>query len=115
MVSRKCSAIGSSLRLINQGLNAVNNLRVIARGDQFHFYINEDNVALCLSTGDTPLGQAIYNAATGECIGGEVADVLTDSAIPNGQIGVTAKATASGGGGVVAAFDNLLVYAPEAS
>lgn len=98
---------------IRQGLNAVNDLRVIARDTQFHFYINEENIPLCLSTGDTPIGQAIYNAETGECSGGEVALVLTDSAIPNGQIGVTAQATSDAG--VVAAFDNLLVYAPEAS
>ncbi len=97
---------------IRQDLNVVNDLRVIARGAQFSFYVNGENVPLCLSTGDTPIGQAIYNAGTGECSGGEVAYALTDDSIPDGQIGVTAQAT--GDAGVVVAFDNLLVYAPEA-
>ncbi len=97
---------------INQGLNTVNDVRVIARGDQFRFSINGEDVVLCLATGDTPTGQAIYNAGTGECMGGNVSDTLADNSIPNGQIGVTAQATSDAG--VVAAFDNLLVYAPEA-
>ena len=96
--------------LIQQGLNAVNQLRVVARGDRFQFYVNDAPVQLCIP--DDP--DAISTYSGGTCIGGAMVDALTDNAIPDGQIGVTAKATSSGGGDVVAAFDNLLVYAPAA-
>ncbi len=91
-----------------QGLNAINQLRVVARGDSFRFYINDTPVQLCIP--DDPNAISTYSGDT--CIGGAMLDALTDSAIPNGQIGVTAQATSDAG--VVAAFDNLLVYAPEA-
>ncbi len=95
---------------IHKGLATVNHLRVIARGDSFHFSANETVLELCIP--DDP--DAISTYSGGTCIGGSMVDALTDSAIPNGQIGVTAQSTPSGGAGVVAAFDNLLVYAPEA-
>jgi hypothetical protein len=45
-------------------------------------------------------------------MGGAMRETLTDATIPNGQIGVTARSTMTGGEGVVAAFDNMLIYAP---
>lgn len=93
---------------IQQGLDSVNHLRVVARGDTFHFYVNEVPLQLCIP--DDP--DAISTYSGGECVGGAMVDALTDDAIPNGQIGVTAQSTPSGGEGVVVAFDNLLVYAP---
>ena len=98
---------------VKQGLNTVNLLRVIARGDQFHFFINDQPVSLCIP--DDPTAQSTINPVSGECMGGAMKEMLTDDTIPNGQVGVVAKSTDTGGAGVVAAFDNLLVYVPPAS
>ena len=97
--------------LVQQGLHTANQLRVVARGNQFQFYINGEQVQLCIP--DDPGAVSTYSGGT--CFGGAMVDALTDDAIPNGQIGVSARSTATGGAGVVVAFDNLLVYAPEAS
>jgi hypothetical protein len=70
-------------------------------------------VNLCIP--DDPAAQSTVNPVSGECMGGAMKDTLTDDSIPNGQIGVVAKSTDTGGAGVVAAFDNLLIYAPQAS
>ena len=44
-------------------------------------------------------------------MGGALTETLTDSAIPYGQVGVTALWTADAAADpVVAAFDNLLIY-----
>jgi hypothetical protein len=96
---------------VNQGMNAVNRLRVTAKGNQFHFFINDQPVNLCIP--DDPNAQSTVNPVSGDCMGGAMKDSLTDDSIPNGQIGVVAKSTDTGGAGVVAAFDNLLVYAPS--
>lgn len=95
---------------INLDLNAVNRLRVVARGDQFQFSINDQTVVLCIP--NDPNAISTIHPLTGECMEGAMLDTLTDSAIPSGQVGVSAQSTLMGGVGVVAAFDNLLIYAP---
>jgi hypothetical protein len=99
--------------LINLDLNAVNRLRVVARGDQFQFYINDQPVTLCIP--NDPDALSTINPLTGDCMEGAMLDTLTDGSIANGQIGVSAQSTVSGGEGVVVGFDNLLIYALSAS
>ncbi len=98
--------------LIQQGLNTVNHLRVVAQGDQFRFYINGQSVQLCVP--DDPSGESTYSG--GKCFGTMI-DTLTDATIPNGQIGVTTQWLEEVGGtdSAVGAFDNLLVYGPSES
>jgi len=97
---------------IQQGLNAVNRLRVVARGDQFHFYVNDQPLQVCIP--DDPNGVSTYSG--GACVKGTMQGALIDDTIPNGQIGVSALWTADANEQpVVAAFDTLLVYAPPAS
>ena len=99
--------------LINPGLDAANRLRVVAQGDQFRFFINDQPVSLCIP--DDPDALSTINPLSGECMGGAMLDTLTDTTIPNGQVGVSALWTAGAADDpVVAAFDNLLVYAPPA-
>jgi hypothetical protein len=99
--------------LINLGLNAVNRLRVTASGDQFRFYINDQAVTMCIP--DDPNAQSTIHPLTGECMGGAMLDTVTDSSIPNGQVGVGAQWWAEADAQpVVAAFDNLLIYSPQA-
>jgi hypothetical protein len=99
--------------LINQGMNAVNRLRVLASGDRFRFWINEQPVTLCIP--NDPNAESTINPLNGECMGGAMLETLIDATIPNGQVGVTARSTPTGGEGVVASFDNLLIYAPTSA
>lgn len=96
--------------LVGQGLAAVNRLRVVAKGDQFQFFINDQVVPLCLP--DDPNAQSTINPLDGSCMGGPMAETLTEGTIPDGQVGVTALWTTTDASAdpVVAAFDNLLIY-----
>ncbi len=96
---------------ISQGLGASNIIRAVARGSRYRFYINQRAVELCLplepSTASTYYG--------GECIDGELQLDYVDEAPAYGKIGLVAQSTATGGGGVVVRFDNLLVFSPGAA
>lgn len=94
---------------VQQGIGVTNALRVVAKGDRFQFYINNQLVSLCIP--DDPEAESTYNQFTGECVGGQMLDTLTDSSIPSGQIGVVAQTFDESG--VVVDFDNLVVYGPE--
>ncbi len=93
--------------LVHQGIGATNWLRVVARGDQFQFFINEQPVQVCVP--NNPEGESTY--FMGECVEGAMQDTLTDSAITSGQLGVVALSIDEPG--VVVEFDNFLVYGPE--
>jgi hypothetical protein len=93
--------------LINLHIGATNWLRVIARGDRFQFFINDQPVQVCVP--NNPEGESTY--FMGECVDGAMQDTLMDSTIPNGQLGVVALSLAEPG--VVVEFDNVLVYGPE--
>jgi len=107
-MQRELSAWADS-PVIRQGLNEANYLRVAARGDQFAFYINNERVQLCIPS--DPEAISTYRTGLG-CIGGTMEDTLTDSSLPIGQVGVVAMSL--GEPDVEAAFDNLIVFSPEA-
>lgn len=94
--------------VVNQGLNAVNTLRVVARGDTFTFYINGRQVQLCVP--DNPAGESTYRLGT--CIGGQMRDTLTDTALTSGRVGVVAL-TQRDKPGVVVNFDHVVIYQPH--
>jgi hypothetical protein len=94
--------------LVRQGLDATNTLRVVAQGDTFQFYINGEQVALCLP--DNPEAASTYSG--GECKDGQMLFGLTDSDYATGQIGMAAQSTLSGGAGVAVQFDNLIITSP---
>jgi hypothetical protein len=89
------------------GVGPVNELRVVARGDRFQFYINDQRMPLCVS--DDQTAPSLYTAQG--CMGGTMRDELIDSSLSLGQIGVVAQTLSEPD--VVAAFDHLLVYSPE--
>jgi hypothetical protein len=91
--------------LIRQGLNAENWLRVVAQGNSFQFYINDEPVELCIP--DDPAGVSTY---VNECIGGQMLPLLVDNSIADGRIGVIARTFDEPG--VVVEFDNVLVVGP---
>lgn len=94
--------------LINQGIGAVNHLRVMAVGDEFRFWVNGSLVELCVP--DNPDGSSTYDDIRGECIGGQMLDVLTDASIATGQLG--AVVVTFNEPNVAVEFDNVLVVMP---
>jgi hypothetical protein len=96
---------------IRAELGAYNDIRVEGRGSRFRFFINGTPVQLCVP--DTP--GAISTYALDSCIGGSMVDMLEDSTLPSGRIGVVGFATATGGPGVVIAFDQVIVEMPSAA
>ena len=94
--------------LINQGLGVVNTIRVIARDSSFRFYINGAETPLCISND----AAATSTYVGGECIDGAMRNMYYDDSAVSGMLGVIAQSTTTGGGGVVARFDNVLVFSP---
>jgi hypothetical protein len=93
--------------LVNQGIGVTNTVRVVAAGDRFQFYINDQPVQVCIP--DNPEGISTYTGD--ECKQGKMLDVLTDSTIPEGQIGVVIQTLDEPG--VVVNFDNVMVVGPQ--
>lgn len=98
---------------VNQGIGAVNTLRVIGRGDEFQFFVNDQPLLLCIP--DDPNAQSTYNWLDDTCVDGQMLDTLVDDSIPTGRLGVAAQTIQGGEVGVVVEFDNVLVYGPEAA
>lgn len=94
--------------VVHTEFEIVNRLRVVARGSEFSFYINGERVQLCIPNDVN--GVSTYRA--GQCIDGTMRDALVDSSMPAGRVGVVAQTLSEPG--VLAQFDNVLVYAPEA-
>lgn len=90
--------------LVNAGLDAVNRLRVIARGNQFEFYLNGERAQVCIP--NNPDAQSMYMMET--CIDGQMLDVLTDNSIAQGQVGMVIQTFEESG--VSAEFDNLVIF-----
>lgn len=90
---------------IQTGLGARNQLRIVARGDQFQFAINGIPVSLCIESDDVT-----YYA--GQCLNGAMTDVFVDDRFSDGQIGVAVLTTLTGGSGVAVEFDDVIVTVP---
>ena len=93
---------------IKQGLGAENTIGIYAKGSQYRFFINGSRVPLCIP--DVRTAASTY--AGGKCIDGSMQDTYLDDTIPPGKLGMIAQSTATGGGGVVVRFDDLVVYSP---
>jgi hypothetical protein len=84
----------------------VNRLRVIAYDSSFQFFVNGQQVQLCVPNNRD--AESTVNPITGECIDGTMLDTLTDASFASGQLGVVVKSLNEPG--VIVNFDNLLVY-----
>lgn len=93
---------------IRQGLGAENMIRVVAQGRRYQFYANGAPLGLCIP--DAP--DAASTFAAGECVGGSMQDSYRAETASAGRLGLIAQSTATGGGGVVVRFDNMLVFNP---
>ncbi len=96
---------------ITQGIGARNTIRIVAIGGRYQFFINEVRVPLCIPADES----ASSTFAGGECIDGSLKYEYIASDDRGGQLGLIAQSTATGGGGVVVTFDNLIVYSPAQS
>lgn len=94
--------------VVNQGIGASNDLRVVAQGNRFRFYINQQPVALCIP--DDPDALSTYDDFNEVCIGGQMLDTLTDDSHASGRLGVIAQSFDESG--VVVDFDNVVVRSP---
>lgn len=92
---------------VHQGIGAVNSLRVIARGDEFQFFVNDQQVELCIP--ENPEGSSTLDGA-GNCMGNMMATWVDDT-IPNGQVGVVVKTLDVPNFAVE--FDNVLIVGPQ--
>ena len=96
---------------IRPGLGQPNRLRVIARDNHYRFEINSQPAPLCIANDRG--SQSTY--AGGLCIDGSMRESYHVSHRRSGQLGMIAQATATGGGGPVIRFDDMLVTAPGSS
>lgn len=92
---------------IRTGIGETNWLRVAALGDRFWFYVNDQQLQMCVP--NNPEGQSTYFG--GECLDGNMVDVLIDSTFASGQLGPVVLTLNEPG--VVVEFDNLIVFAPR--
>ena len=93
---------------VHQDLGARNRIRVVARGSRLEFFVNGEKTMLCIPD---EVG-ASSTFTNGECIGGRMVDSIKTDGPVDGQLGLIAQATQTGGGGVVVDFDNLTVFSP---
>lgn len=90
---------------IATGLNAPNMLRVVAVGDVFSFFVNDRPLELCIP--NDPDG--ISTPVMGTCLDGSMVTEWSDGSLGEGQLGVIAQSTVTGGPGVRVAFDRWVV------
>lgn len=62
------NSVHSMSIIVNQGISTVNRLRVVARGNQFQFYINGEQVQVCIP--NNPDAQSTYFMDS--CIDGQM-------------------------------------------
>lgn len=93
---------------ITQGLGKINRLGMVARGGSYQFSINGEPARLCIP--DDRDAASTY--AGGQCIDGSLQDAYHDTERRSGRLGMIAQTTATGGGGLAARFDDLIVHAP---
>ncbi len=93
---------------IRQNLGTQNSIRVSAKGSDVTFFINGQQVMLCLP--DDSASTSTFSS--GECLDGSMHETYRAASALTGKLGVIVEATQTGGGGVVVEFDNVVVISP---
>lgn len=94
--------------LIQTGLNVNNRLRVVGYKDRFQFFINGQQVELCIP--DDPNAVSTFDAL-GECMEGQWHPTLIDNHLRYGRVALGVKDDPSVGVRVM--FDNVVIYGPR--
>jgi hypothetical protein len=89
-----------------------NEVRIVARDDEFTFYINQQLARLC-TRGENL--RPLVNGLTGECVSNDWLDHFVDDTFSQGKIGLSVRTTETTdvSDPVVIGFDNLLMIGPE--
>lgn len=90
--------------------NIVTEIRVVARGDQYRFFLNGEPVPLCLrGTNEFSMW-----ADMAHCVeGGELTYIYEDSAFGQGRIALAAGSSADLSDAVVVAFHDVVIVGPD--
>lgn len=97
---------------IKTALNQVNHLRVVSKSFIFSFYINNQQLSLCLKGQDKK--STWTGLRTGQCLSNnkQTREELVDMTFSQGEIALGA-ASGFSTAGVEAAFDNVLIVGPQ--
>lgn len=93
---------------IVQGLDVVNEVRVVGVGEQFQFFVNDVVVSLCIP--DNPAAESTYFA--GECRDGQMYELWEDARFGEGKIGVVAHNPSMHEVGVAIDFEAVIIIQP---
>jgi hypothetical protein len=95
---------------INLGIDVTNRLRVMGYEDTFQFFVNGQQLDLCVAVDDGTF--STVNPLTGECLV-QWTDTLVDGSHPFGRIAVAVDGDRAGERDLVIEFDNLIIYSSE--
>lgn len=100
------SAWGES-NVIQQG-EAPNVIRIVAQGDEFRFFVNDEPMPLCLR------GDNLTSMWAGaECVTDDVTYVYRDGDFKQGRIALAAGSSVDLNSEIVVAFDDVVIVGPE--
>ncbi len=90
------------------GLNTVNQLRVVGKGDHFQFFVNDQPLILC----PNGPGKQKSTWSGDQCLSNnkQTSPELVDTTFDYGKIGAGVRVDMPG---IQVAFDNVLVYGPQ--
>jgi hypothetical protein len=91
-------------------IGSLNQVRIVAKGATFTFFLNDVQLPLCLKGSDRR--STWTSADSGKCLsnGGQTSQQYTDSAFAFGRIALGAISAEPG---LKIAFDNVLIYGPQ--
>jgi hypothetical protein len=92
---------------IQTGLDATNQVRIVAQGDQFEFYVNDEPLAMCIP--DSPDAESTFDEFAGECLDGQMLTTFTDATLAYGRVGLIATSLDDP---TEITFDHLVIYSP---
>lgn len=98
--------------VIRQG-EAANEIRVVARGDGFRFFVNGQPMPLCLR-GQNLMSMWDESQGPGVCFeGGEMTYVYRDDDFKQGRVALAAGSSVDLSSEIVIGFDDLVIIGPE--
>ena len=102
--------LGNSIN--NPPLDNSNEIRIVAKGDRFWFYVNGQHLHLC-QKGESL--HSTYNSITGACVSDALTEYYEDEDFKQGKVGFSAGTTGTSDTNypVQIAFDNILIIGPE--
>ena len=96
--------------VVRQG-QVTNEIRIVALGDAFRFFINGEAMPLCLK-GENAL--SMWDPSQpGQCYTGDLTYIYRDTDFAQGRIALTAGSSVDLSGDIVVGFDDLIIIGPD--